>query len=901
MARCTCVKCGWNGEPGDLVFSLHEVFKNESNLETDIEKIKNDVLENLPQGPLKFPAKAFAGKSYPMQIDKRTFRYATFDALCWLGGYVEFLRGDMTNFSKEKIHYNLEQIKIALRSTDLVWVNQKPYGKCKSNTIIGALESIEEAFEEQKKIYNERKAEIDIKYFYHDEDGFDGSIHEITECIQMVESELENTIKKIEDSSGDEEVKNRAMAIEIGDAARFRNTVKNEIEEHVKNVKRLQANLRDISVEILMKAFGKYEESDIESIKNRKNLPTDTYKALKAIVTENTIKQALFTLLKDGENGKSQEILYSFRELEPRKGEGEIAVGSLMIGTKPISKRYCPECCAEMSSFAGACKEYVLTVIGNPRVSKSTGLAAAISYVKQQREGVSIETDGDNENWKQFKENYLDKYEKNEKVMATTTGQNDNGIPQFSIKVNFNTGKSCIITILDIPGELIKTANEDIWKLYGKLYKQVDYVWFCMDVPEIEQIVPGQNDANNRMLKKAGYFDDGELQSPISIGEIVGNMSKPISPIGMITADRQNDVKAMFVITKSDVANENDRNLYSLLEQGDNELVQFDKDKEILYVDESHMYNKMIGWRRYISDKQGNNMGAVWKMFERSFPIHGYCALSAYGIEGPNEGERPREEDVSQNQEEKNEKEQTQQGSNGYNQGNNPMYDGYGPVSSQSYSGINRGKVQNNGVTDETQQFRQWTEQQPWTFKNSGNMAAYSQYGQQNGQMGTYSQYSQQNIQAGQYIYNGQQNIQTRPYGQNEQTGIYSQPSGVGQPVSQDRWSINSGRNVTNMYQDNIQGYGGESRMAAQAVKDQITQKTSNSPHGYMTGWPLLWMFIMEGYMGVEIQKLEVTNKLFSKKKKEIKKVRVCADKDPKVGMNMGMMGHGQDDMYYTR
>ena len=94
--------------------------------------------------------------------------------------------------------------------------------------------------------------------------------------------------------------------------------------------------------------------------------------------------------------------------------------------------------------------------------------------------------------------------------------------------------------------------------------------------------------------------------------------------------------------------------------------------------------------------------------------------------------------------------------------------------------------------------------------------------------------------------------------------------------------------------------YSGGAHMAAQAVDNQIIQQTSNSPHGYMTGWPLVWMFIMEGYMGVEIQKLEVSSKIFSKKT-EVKKDRVCVDKDPKVEMNMGMVGYGRDDMYYTR
>ena len=971
MARCTCVKCGWSGEPGELIFDLHDAFKDKMRPGTFIEQINNKVLKNLPHGPLKFPAKAFVGNSYPMQIDKRTFRYATFDALCWLGGYVELLRGDMTYFSKEKIHENLEQINKALLSSSLVWVNAKLDGSCKANTIIRALDYIKAALEGQEKSYNERKAEIDIKYFYHDGDSFSGSMHEITEYLRKVKSALDSAVKTAESGSNSADGKNQSSG--IGDGVRLRNVIKKQIEGLIKDIEKSQKNLRNLSIEILMETFQRVDKKTIDFIESSKNLPTSITKALTNVVLDNETKQALRELLTSNEDNSSQEVLYSFRELEPRKGQGDIAVGSLMIGAKPISKRYCPECCAEMSRFAGSCKEYVLTVIGNPRVSKSTGLAAAISYIKQQPYGVSVETDGENEGWQRFKTDYLDKYEQNRKVMATTTGQNDNGIPQFSIKFNFDTGKSCIITILDIPGELIRNASEDTWKLYGKLYKQVDYVWFCMDVPEIERIVPHVNVANDKMLEKSGYMDHGQLQCPVSVEEIVENMSKAISPIGMITGDRHGDVKAMFVITKSDVANENDRNSYSLLGQDDVEEIQYDHARRMLYVDESFMYQKMINWRRYISDKQGEKAGAVWRMFERSFPKHGYCALSAYGIDGPKAEERPHDDGGSQN--DLYQGGQIQQGGNGWVQGNNPMYAGFGPLSTQSYSGFSQENNQKTGFAYDNQQYNQYGQIDPYSQygwqngqasqysqqsgqasqygQQNGQAGQYSRYGQQNGQVGQYSQYGQQNDQASQYSQYGQQNGQVSQYSQYGQIGQYSQygqqngqvgqysqygqqngqagqysqygqqngragqysqygqSNGQQNNQSSDPWSFGSNNynanNAMLWYQNKMNSganqnmdYSGGAHMAAQAVDNQIIQQTSNSPHGYMTGWPLVWMFIMEGYMGVEIQKLEVSSKIFSKKT-EVKKDRVCVDKDPKVEMNMGMVGYGRDDMYYTR
>ncbi len=233
------------------------------------------------------------------------------------------------------------------------------------------------------------------------------------------------------------------------------------------------------------------------------------------------------------------------------KGEGDIKVSKVLDGANGVisNARFCPYCNGEMSALSGAYPEIVLTVLGSPRASKSTTLAACVYQFVHNSSQNSLPVywsfHKDDKDWKQFEERCLNRYANNMQVEPTQISGYD-VIPRFSVAVTIKNlpggPMKVILTVVDLPGELMGKdgINEMLLKKYGQFYQNVDAIWYCTDWSEVKQITSKAERA------KMGYRDL-ELIS-------IDDMCRTMNDLSNIFEGR--DIPVAFILGKSDFLKE---------------------------------------------------------------------------------------------------------------------------------------------------------------------------------------------------------------------------------------------------------------------------------------------------------------------------------------------------------
>lgn len=197
-------------------------------------------------------------------------------------------------------------------------------------------------------------------------------------------------------------------------------------------------------------------------------------------------------------------------------GDGATQINMVQACEVNMDIRYCPHCGEAMSFWSGKFPELVLTVIGGPRMTKSTTLAACASFFQEHGESCGITWQGEETDctWKNFKKKCLDPYNQNQQVEPT---RNDNreAIPRFSARITVQgvegmPKQDLVLTVVDLPGEIDANSENDglrlgdkIYKDYQELYSNVDCVWYCTDQAELEQLdidASGEAMAKKRMV-----------------------------------------------------------------------------------------------------------------------------------------------------------------------------------------------------------------------------------------------------------------------------------------------------------------------------------------------------------------------------------------------------------------
>lgn len=284
---------------------------------------------------------------------------------------------------------------------------------------------------------------------------------------------------------------------------------------------------------------------------------------------------------------------------------------------KTIAKnRVCPNCFGEMSYWAGRYPEIVLTVLGGPRVSKSTTLTScAYAFMKGdnaiQWEGYKGDT-----NWKNFKENYLDFYMAGKDIKPTEV--NEDTIPRLTFRIKFKNlnSKSICLTFVDIPGEYNNSegVNEAIYRKYKNFYDNIDFVWYCTDPAEVREL-DGTAEKTPELLHLGYEKDKGAMDTEsliINMNELSGFFKQ---------SGRHVPVAYILGKTDSEIISEADNRQYQLFQES------VDPSLETLDVRDFFRQSQKV--RRYISAYNARLIDA----FDSNFPDRCYIAVSAYGFD----------------------------------------------------------------------------------------------------------------------------------------------------------------------------------------------------------------------------------------------------------------------------
>lgn len=322
-----------------------------------------------------------------------------------------------------------------------------------------------------------------------------------------------------------------------------------------------------------------------------------------------------------------------------KEGDGDVRITAIRDakGNMIADQRHCPHCGGVMSYWAGRYPEVVLTVLGGPRISKSTALAACAdvfihdraacaisweSYGVRTVDGGEVREKGD-KSWIQFEANCLEPYSANRKVAATKTGSME-AIPRFSVLVRIGQKTNLILTVVDLPGEYSLDrerlgVSDAIFKEYQNFYQNVDCVWYCTDELELRQISIRDEDKADQA--KYGY-SAGRQATPTN--ELIARMSQ------LATLFRPN-VPVVFLLGKSDTIESQGRISSILYRDGYRPGATGDwldvegKQRTILrakdFCDRAHQL------RAYLREQ---NLRLI-EQFETHFPVHTFLATSNYG------------------------------------------------------------------------------------------------------------------------------------------------------------------------------------------------------------------------------------------------------------------------------
>ena len=305
-----------------------------------------------------------------------------------------------------------------------------------------------------------------------------------------------------------------------------------------------------------------------------------------------------------------------------KSGGGKIRISQIrdMKTRKALAEyRVCPVCGHKMSYWSGRYRELRLTVLGGPRVSKSTTLTACADAFLQKSQNIVWEAWEEDEEWEVFYENYLKLYREGKPLKATNP-ENEK-IPEITFRVMVGEADSdddenfVVLTFIDLPGEYIKGRMSDaIYEKYKPFYDHIDFVWYCTDPGEVRQIKGSAQDTT--AIEELGY---GGTQEIIPTREIIEHMTSLSSFFRR--ADRK--VPVAYILGKTDAGaiDDEDKKQFSLYLP--------DKTESFNPLDVKEFWEHSWKVREYMELYNP----ALIRGFEQCFGERCYIAASAYGCD----------------------------------------------------------------------------------------------------------------------------------------------------------------------------------------------------------------------------------------------------------------------------
>lgn len=295
--------------------------------------------------------------------------------------------------------------------------------------------------------------------------------------------------------------------------------------------------------------------------------------------------------------------------------DGDIWFDEIQYENQVVStKRLCSHCTSEMSYYAGRYPEWTLTVLGGPRVSKSTALTSCVAAFMDENDPMirfSIHPNDAGVDF--FKERYLKEYKAGRKLKATETQEDK--IPRLSFKVTIGKKdakkkKHICLTFVDLPGEFNDEngISEELKRRYRNIFENIDFVWYCTDPGEIQQL------QGEVVRNELGY----EGKQIIETDRIKYNMGQ----LSSYFAHSNRKVPVAYILGKTDsmAVSPDDRKKYGLYSEKTRETT--------LPFEVRAFFRRSEKVRQYMMSK---NTGGLVEEFESMFPERCYIASSAYG------------------------------------------------------------------------------------------------------------------------------------------------------------------------------------------------------------------------------------------------------------------------------
>lgn len=342
----------------------------------------------------------------------------------------------------------------------------------------------------------------------------------------------------------------------------------------------------------------------------------------------------LLDLIVDQKENSSNGMILETEVTYEKADEGNIQISRVYLKSDNIQippVRYCPHCGGEMSFWSGRFPELVLTVVGGPRISKSTALAACASYFldSESRCGVTWRGSEVDSSWNNFYRDCVERYRNNKRLDATLTGDHAK-IPHFSVLVSVkgienHPEQKLILTVVDLPGEYDAGTGENgvdfddnLRQKYGEFYQNVDCVWYCTDKAELEQIdIEQENMEHTRLI--LGYDRGRKLILT----------RKRVDKLGQYAALFRENIPAVFLLGKSDSFQEYD-NSSSLYQNPYNlencEWIQVQRNCSPVFIGRKY-HEKARVLRNFLRKRNSNLVNG----FEVAFKAKTYIATSNYG------------------------------------------------------------------------------------------------------------------------------------------------------------------------------------------------------------------------------------------------------------------------------
>lgn len=298
--------------------------------------------------------------------------------------------------------------------------------------------------------------------------------------------------------------------------------------------------------------------------------------------------------------------------------------------TPIVRERVCPHegCHGKLSFWAGRYEEICMSVLGGPRVSKTTTLTAMANAFLKGYQGILWEGSQSDATYADFETSCLARYREGKTIDATEISKNN--IPRISFRVTLGNLGHIVLTFVDLPGELNneKGINDEMFKRYHHFFDNVDFVWYCTDPAELVGLQVGAQEGNS--ADKLGY---SEGRAALRTAQICNNMNQ----MQGFFAQAGKVIPVAYILGKTDseLISIADKQQYHLFM--DRNMMDANRSADALPLDLESFHREASMVRTYMFQKNP----LLVKTFQKNFPESCYFAMSAYGW-NPKETEKAR-------------------------------------------------------------------------------------------------------------------------------------------------------------------------------------------------------------------------------------------------------------------